>query len=125
LKKGLFIWIVLLTFAVMASGAIAQEKKTEAAAPTAEKAAPAKAKTPKATKVSGTVAVYEAGKMITVKGKKEKEMAFDITPKTKMKGEIKEGAKVTVMYNKSGAKMVATSITAAKPQKAKTPKKAE
>ena len=125
MKKGLFIWIVLLTFVAFASGAIAQGKKTEPAAPTAEKAAPVKAKTPKAMKVNGSVAVYEAGKMITVKGEKEKEWTFDITPKTKVKGEVKEGTKVTVMYNKRGEKLVATSISVAKPKKAKTTKKAE
>jgi Cu/Ag efflux protein CusF len=61
----------------------------------------------------GTVAAYEAGKMITVKGHKDKEMTFDVAADAKIKGEVKEGAKVTVTYKKDGDKMVATSISAA------------
>jgi hypothetical protein len=49
-------------------------------------------------------------------------MAFDVTGDTKMKGEVKEGAKVTVMYKKDGDKMIATSIAVAAEKKA-PPKK--
>jgi hypothetical protein len=60
---------------------------------------------------SGNVTAYEAGKVIKVK-EKDKEMAFDITANTQVKGEVKDGSKVTVMYKKEGDKMVATAITA-------------
>ncbi len=72
---------------------------------------------------SGTVASYEAGKMIKVKGK-DKEMVFDITGETNVKGEVKEGAKVTVMYKKDGDKMIATAITVAAEKKAEEKKPA-
>jgi hypothetical protein len=45
-------------------------------------------------KASGVVAAYEAGKMIKVKGAKEREWTFDITANPKIKGEGKEGAEV-------------------------------
>jgi hypothetical protein len=56
------------------------------------------------------VAAYEAGKMVKVKGK-DKDMTFDLTGDTRVKGDVKDGAKVTVMYKKEGDKMVATAIT--------------
>jgi hypothetical protein len=59
--------------------------------------------------------------MIKVKGK-DKEMSFDVTGDTKVKGEVKDGAKVTVMYKKDGDKMVATSIAVAA-EKKKAPEK--
>ena len=62
-----------------------------------------KKETPQAMRVSGTVAVYEASKMIKVKGK-DNEMAFDLTGDTKVKGDVKDGAKVTVMYKKEGTR---------------------
>jgi cytoskeletal protein RodZ len=111
-----------------ASGVMAQAPaKTEKPAATApEKAAPAPAPKPAAEKakpkadkpkvLKGTVATYQAGQMIAVKGK-DKEMKFDITADTKVKGEVKEGAKVNVMYKKDGDKMVATSITVPAPKK--------
>ena len=128
MKKGLLIGIVLVAFVVFAGGAMAQEKKAEPAAPAAPKAAapaPEKAKAPKDMKAAGTVSVYEAGKMITVKADKGKEMTFDVTGKTKMTGEVKQGAKVTVMYKKDGEKMVATSIAGPKPKKETPPPKAK
>jgi Cu/Ag efflux protein CusF len=62
--------------------------------------------------------------MIKIKGAKDKEMAFDVTGDTKMKGEVKEGAKVTVMYKKDGDKMTATSISVNPPPKEKAAPKA-
>ena len=59
-------------------------------------------------KFSGVVTAYEAGKMIKVIGAKKKEVTFDVAPDAKVKGEVKEGAKVTVMYKKEGEKMMAT-----------------
>jgi len=128
MKRALVIVIALLVTVAFAGGAIAQAPaKTEkpAAAPAPEKAAKpekakeAKPKEPKAMKASGTVAAYEAGKMIKVKGPKDKEWTFDVTGDTKMKGDVKEGAKVTVMYKKEGEKMVANSVSVAPPPKKK------
>jgi hypothetical protein len=49
-------------------------------------------------------------------------MTFQIAAGAKIKGEIKDGAKVTVMYKKEGDKMVATSISGPAPKK-EAPKK--
>ena len=121
MKKTLIVLIALFAMVAFVSGVVAQQKEeTPAAAPKAEK--------PKAAKThhfKGTVAAYEAGKMIAVKGAKEKEMTFDVAADAKIKGEVKEGAKVTVMYKKDGDKMVATSISAAAPKKPKAEKKAQ
>ena len=121
--------IALLAMVAFASGVIAQapaktEKPAASAAPAPAPAAE-KPKVAKPMKFGGTVAAYEAGKMIKVKGRKDKEMAFDVTGDTKMKGEVKEGAKVTVMYKKDGDKMTATSISVAPPPKQKAPPKKE
>jgi len=133
MKKSLIIAIALVAMVAFVGGVMAQGTKAPAPAPTAPAPAPAPApekakmdkpaKAPKAMKASGAVAAYEAGKMIKVKGKKDKEMTFDIAPDAKIKGEPKEGAKVTVMYKKDGDKMVATSISASAPKKSKAPKK--
>jgi branched-subunit amino acid aminotransferase/4-amino-4-deoxychorismate lyase len=129
MKRVLVLVVALLTMLAFASGVMAQAPaKTEKPAATApEKAAPApapkaaaekpKAEKPKALKATGAVAAYEAGKTIAVKGK-DKEMKFDITADTKVKGEVKEGAKVNVTYKKDGDKMVATSISGPTPKKA-------
>jgi hypothetical protein len=133
MKRILILMVALLTLVAFAGGVMAQApaktEKPAAAAP--EKAAPApapkaaaekpKTEKPKALKATGTVAGYEAGKMITVK-MKDKEMKFDIAADAKVKGEIKDGAKVTVMYKKDGDKMVATSISGPAPKK-EAPKK--
>jgi hypothetical protein len=105
-------------------GVMAQEKKAQAPAPAPapEKAKAEKPKAPKAMKASGTIAAYEAGKMIKVKAK-DKDLTFDIAADAKIKGEPKEGAKVTVMYKKDGDKMVATSISVAAAKKPKAEKK--
>ena len=124
MKRALVVMVALLAMVAFVSGVMAQApaKTEKPAAPAPEKAAPApapekakpadkpKADKPKAMKFAGTVAGYEAGKMIKVKGSKDKEMTFDVMGDTKMKGEVKEGSKVTVMYKKDGDKMVATSI---------------
>ena len=120
-KKFLIVLIALFATVAFVSGVVAQQKpETPAAAPKAEKH-----KAPKAMHFKGTVAAYEAGKMIKVKGHKEKEMTFDVAADAKIKGEVKEGAKVKVLYKKDGDKMVATSISAPAPKKPKAEKKAE
>jgi len=134
MKKMLIVMVALLAMVAFAGSVIAQAPaKTEqpatsatpAPAPAAEKAKMEKPKAAKPMKFWGTVAAYEAGKMIKVKGAKDKEMAFDVTGDTKMKGEVKEGEKVNVMYKKEGDKMVATSISVAAPHKKKAPPKKE
>ncbi len=136
MKRSLVVMVALLAMVAFVSGVMAQApaKTEKPAAPAVEKAAPApekpkpaaekpKADKPKAMKFAGAVTGYEAGKMIKVKGAKDKEMTFDVMGDTKMKGEVKEGAKVTVMYKKDGDKMVATSI-AMTPEKKAPSKKA-
>jgi Na+-transporting methylmalonyl-CoA/oxaloacetate decarboxylase gamma subunit len=123
MKKALIVLIALLTAVAFVSGVIAQEKKAEPPAPAAEKAKAEKPKAPKAMRASGIVSDYQAGKMIKMKGAKEKEWTFDIGPDAKVKGEPKEGAKVTVMYKKEGDKMIATAISVAAGKKAKAEKK--
>jgi hypothetical protein len=133
MKKLFVIMIAMLTMVAFGSSVMAQapakpaapatpEKMAPAPAPTpapaAEKPAPAKKKAAKEMKSTGTVAAYEAGKMITVKSK-DKETTYDVTGDTKIKGEVKGGAKVTVMYKKDGDKMIATSITVSAAKKAK------
>jgi hypothetical protein len=142
MKRILILMVALLTMVAFAGGVMAQApaKTEKPAAPAPEKAAPAAAPAPAAEKpkpaaekpkakpaapkpVTGTVAAYEAGKMIAVKVK-DKEMKFDIAADAKIKGEVKEGAKATVAYKKDGDKMVATSISIAAPKKEAPPKKA-
>ena len=130
MKRVLILMVALLTMVAFAGGVMAQApaKTEKPAAPAPEKAAPKpaaekpKAAKPKALKAAGTVAAYEAGKMIAVK-MKDKEMKFDIAADAKVKGEVKEGAKVTVMYKKDGDKMVATSISVTPPPKKQEPAK--
>ncbi len=97
-------------------------EKADAPAAKADKAKAEKPKAPKALKASGAVVAYEAGKTIKIKAK-DKELAFDIAADAKIKGEAKEGAKVTVAYKKDGDKMVATSISVAAAKKEKKPEK--
>ena len=134
MKRMLIVMVALLAMIAFASGVIAQAPaKTEqpatpaapAPAPAAEKPKMEKPKAAKPMRFWGTVAAYEAGKSITVKGAKNKEMAFDVTADTKVKGEVKEGTKVSVMYKKEGDKMIATSISVAPPHKKKAPPKKE
>jgi len=124
MKGVLIVLVALMAMVSFVSGVVAQEKKAETTpAPAAEKAKVEKPKAAKSMKFSGMVATYEAGKMIKVKGAKEKEMTFDVAPDAKIKGEVKEGAKVTVRYKKEGDKMMATSISVAPAKKAKAEKK--
>ena len=133
MKKLFVVMIALLTVAAFVGSVMAQAPakpaepaKTAAPAdkPKTDKPKAEKKEAPKAMRAAGTVAGYEAGKMIKVKGK-EKETTFDITGDTKVKGEVKDGAKVTVMYKKDGDKMVATSIAVASEKKAAEKKAAE
>ena len=121
MKKVFVIMIALLTMVAFASSVMAQApakpaEAGEARCSSGRKAQRPKEEAPKAMKATGTVAGYEAGKMIKVKGK-DKETTFGVTGDTKVKGEVKDGAKVTVMYKKDGDKMVATSITVAAEKK--------
>lgn len=124
MKKALAVMVALLAIVAFVSGVMAQASpKTEkTAAPAAEKP---KADKPKVMKFVGAVAGYEAGKMIKVKGAKDNELTFALTGGTKMKGEVKEGVKVTVTYKKDGDKRIATGI-AVSPGKSskKAPEKA-
>jgi hypothetical protein len=114
MKKFLFVLIALLTVFAFATGAVAAEKKATA---------------PLAGNVSGTVTVYIAAKQadkiagtISVKDAKEKNWAFDVLPDTKITGEVKKDAKVTVAYKKEGGKTTATSITVIAVKKPAAPK---
>lgn len=122
MKKILVVFVALLAMVAFVSGVVAQEKKAEkpAAAADKPKADTDKPQAPKALKASGAVVAYEAGKTIKIKAK-DKELAFDIAADAKVKGEVKEGAKVTVTYKKDGDKMVATAISVAAAKKAKAP----
>lgn len=124
MKKALVVFVALLAMVAFVTVAVAQEKKAEppAAGEKAKAEKPkAKAKAPAAKKFSGAVTGYEAGKTIKVKGKKD-EMAFDLAPDAKIKGDVKEGAKVTVSYKKEGEKNLATAVNVA-PVKKKAEKK--
>ncbi|NWF53746.1 MAG: hypothetical protein HXY45_03015 [Syntrophaceae bacterium] len=118
MKKALVLMAVLLATMAFAGGAMAQ------APATAEKPAPAvekpKAEKAEAVRFSGAVIAYQPKKMIKVKRADNKEMTFSVTAKTQVKGEVKEGAMVSVAYKQEGDKMVATGIALAKP---KTPPK--
>jgi len=123
MKKNLVVLVALLTMVVFAGIVMAQTqaKPGDKPAPAAATDKPATAPTEKpkaetketlkAMVTSGTVAAYETGKMIKVKDK-DKEMAFDVTGDTKIKGEVKAGVPVTVEYKKNGDKTIATAITA-------------
>jgi len=114
MKKLLFVLIALLTAFAFATGAVAAEKKATA---------------PQAGKVSGTVTTYIAPNQadktagtISVKDSKDKIWAFDVLPDTKITGEVKKDAKVTVAYKKEGGKTTATSITVIAVKKPAAPK---
>jgi len=135
MKKLFVVMIALLTMVAFVGSVMAQApakpaEPAKAAAPApadkpkADKPKAEKKDAPKAIRASGTVAGYEAGKMIKVKGK-DKETTFDVTGDTKVKGEVKDGAKVTVTYKKDGDKMVATSIAVASEKKAAEKKAGE
>ena len=134
MKRFIVLMVALLAMVAFAGMVLAQApaQTEKPAGPASEKIAPAKAKKAKAgkpkaaksKKYAGTVAAYEAGKMISVKDAKGKEMTFEVVADAKVKGEVKEGAKVKVRYKKDGDKMIATSISGpAKKKKKGTPKK--
>lgn len=134
MKRTLTVVIALLAMVAFVGGVMAQAPAPAPKAPAAVAPAPAPApaaekkmekKPPKAMSFKGTVAAFEAGKTIKVKGAKDKEMTFDIAADAKITGEVKEGAKVSVGYKKEGDKMVATAIKVAAEKKAKKEKKAE
>ena len=114
MKKILIMFVALLTMAAFTGSVMAQGQAKPATPAAPEKqAAPAPEKkevASQAMKASGTVSAYEAGKLVRIK-EKDKEMTFDLTGQTVVKGEVKDGANVTVMYKKDGDKMVATDIT--------------
>ena len=114
MKKVLFLLIALLTVFAFATGAVAAEKKATA---------------PQAGKVTGAVTAYIAANQAdksagTISGKdaKGKNWAFDVLPDTKITGEVKKDAKVTVAYKKEGGKTTATSITVIAVKKPAAPK---
>jgi len=131
MKRFMTALMAMLTLAVFAGTVMAQapaapakpaEKSMEKPmTPAAEQ--PKMEKAAKPMKLFGSVTGYEGGKMLKLKGK-SKEMSFDLTGNTKVKGEVKEGAKATVWYKKEGDKMVATSVIVAAAKKAKAEKKA-
>ena len=127
MKNILAVFVALLTLVAFGSVVMAQAPAKPAAPatekPKAETPKAEKKEAPKAMTASGTVASYEAGKTIKVKGK-DKEMLFDVTGETNVKGDVKEGAKVTVKYKKDGGKMIATAITVAAEKKAEEKKPA-
>ena len=129
MKKNLIVLIGLLTLAAFTGSVMAQgQAKPVAPVATEKQATPAAEKpkapeAPQAMKASGTVAAYEAGKVIRVKDK-DKELAFNLTADTKVKGEVKDGANVTVMYKKDGDKMVAMDVTVTVEKKAEEKKPA-
>jgi hypothetical protein len=114
MKKVLFVMIALLTVFAFATGAVAAEKKAAA---------------PQAGKVTGMVTAFIAANQadktagtISVKDAKDKVWAFDVLPDTKITGEVKKEAKVTVAYKKEGGKTSATSITVIAVKKPAAPK---
>ena len=123
MKKNMITLIALLTTATFSGVAMAQTPGKPTAPVVTDKPSVSAAEKPKTEgpkvekkeihktiRISGTVASYEAGKLIKVK-EKDKEVTFDLTDDTKVKGEIKDGAQVTVMIKKEGDKLVATTIT--------------
>ncbi len=123
MRKPLIVLVAFFAMVAFTCGAIAQEKKAESQTPAFEKAKTEKPKATKPMRAYGTVAAYETGKTIKVKGSKEKEWTFDIATDAKIKGEVKEGAKVRVVYSKEDGKMVAMSISVSPARKAKAEKK--
>jgi len=103
MKKFLIIMVALFVSFAFVTGVMA------------EKAA-------KPMKAKGSVITYEAGKTLTVKVSKKTDLTFDITADAKVQGDVKEGGRVSVIYNKEGDKNIATSITAME-KKAKKAKK--
>jgi len=132
--KKMLLLVTLLALVAFVSGAMAQQKTAPAPAPAAPAsttpAKPMEMKAEKMEKFSGAISkVDQMGKMIEVKGKKEKTMTFAINDMTKiMKGkgmmkmeDLKEGMMASVEYKKEGDKMMAATIKLSAPKAA--PKK--
>jgi hypothetical protein len=102
-RRIAFVFIAFFVIFAFAGGTMAAEKKTAG---------------PKMMKASGAVLAYEKGMMIKVKGAKE-DWTFELAPDAKIKGEVKEGARVAVTYLKQGGKMIASSVTVAAEPKTK------
>ncbi len=120
--------IVLVCFA---TGTTAQTPKTEKPA-VPEKVTAPRGNPPsetdvnkaKASKFIGAVVAYDAGKLIKVKGAKDQEMTFVVTPDTAIKGgDIKKGGKVIVIYESEAGKSIASSIMVPPPKQAPKAKK--
>ena len=95
MKKFLIIMVALFVSFAFVTGVMAAEKKAAV----------------KTMKAQGTVTVYEEGNNLTVKAKKT-ELVFGIDADTKVQGDVKKDAKVSVTYKKEEDKNIATSITA-------------
>jgi Cu/Ag efflux protein CusF len=117
---ALTLFLAAATFGTLA---MPEEKNPQAQPPVTEKPKAEKAKVSKSRRVYGIVVAYDAGKMIKLKGEKGQEWVFAITPDAKIKGEVKEGGKVGVVYRKKNDKMLATSISVTSSREKKPPKK--
>jgi hypothetical protein len=117
---ALFLLLGVATFGTLA---MPQEKRLETQPLVTEKPKAEKTKVSKCRRVYGIVVAYEVGKMIKLKGEKGQERVFAITPDAKVKGEVKEGCKVGVVYRKEDDKRVATSISVTSSKKKSRPKK--
>jgi ABC-type oligopeptide transport system substrate-binding subunit len=114
MKRIFFALIALIAVFAFVTGAAAAEKK---------------ATQPKAMQVSGAVTAYLAPSqaekstgMIAVKDAKGKAWSFDLPADSKIKGEVKKGARATVTYKKEGGKMIATAVSVAAVKKSSQPK---
>ncbi|MGE5252572.1 MAG: hypothetical protein ACM3N7_01310 [Planctomycetaceae bacterium] len=105
---ALFFFLAAATFGALA---MPQERSPQTPPPVTEKSKAEKAKVSKSRRAYGIVIAYEAGKMIKLKGKKGQDWVFAITPGAKIKGEVKEGGNVGVVYRKEDDKMLTTSIS--------------
>lgn len=126
MKRMLILLVALLAMVAFVGGVVAQEKKADQpAAAKAEKPKAEKPKAPKALRASGTVSAYDAAaKTLKVKSK-DKEMEFALADNAKVRGEIKQGSRVTVTYKKEGEKLVASSVAVAAEKKAAAKPKVE
>jgi len=131
-KKALLIGLMLVISAAFVTTVFAQgstDKPAAAAHQKAHASAPDKKpvverKTPGKKPLKGKTHSYTGDvtkmdntlKTIVVKGKKD-EMTFDVGA-AQMKGDVKEGEKVTVKYTKKDGKMVASSVTKTGEEKA-------
>jgi hypothetical protein len=136
MKKAVMIGLTLLISVAFVTAVFAQAPAKPAPAP-APAAAPEKAPAPapkapadkkeaapkaKTQQYTGEIAKMDAAaKMIVVKGK-QGDKSFDVA-NAKMKGEPKQGDKVTVKYTEKDGKMTASSVTKAAAEKKPVEKK--